>query len=221
MNDQKDNLCRSGLQFFGKMTASISHEINNVLAIINENNGLLQDYALMADKGMPFDPSKFRSLTEKINIQIKRAEVIIRNMNQFAHSVDESVKDIDLFELLEHLKVLSNRSASMRGITIELIKPLSPIHLITNDFYLENLLWLCLDFAMDKTGEDNTIVLETGKKNGHVIIRMTRLIALNDTTGEKMLMQHAVTLLAVLKGHLKAEYEAGEMVLTLPLDINH
>jgi hypothetical protein len=38
------------------MTASISHEIKNVMAIINESAGLLEDYSLMAEKGMPIDP---------------------------------------------------------------------------------------------------------------------------------------------------------------------
>ena len=32
-----------GLFFFGKMSASISHELKNVLAIINENAGLAED----------------------------------------------------------------------------------------------------------------------------------------------------------------------------------
>ena len=36
-------IAREGFQFFGKMSASISHEIKNALAIINENAGLLED----------------------------------------------------------------------------------------------------------------------------------------------------------------------------------
>ena len=51
MSAKLEIVTESGLQFFGKMTASISHEIKNVLAIINENAGLLEDLALMADRG--------------------------------------------------------------------------------------------------------------------------------------------------------------------------
>ena len=43
MNNQWDIIGGEGLQFFGKMSASISHEIKNVLAIINENTGLIED----------------------------------------------------------------------------------------------------------------------------------------------------------------------------------
>ena len=81
-----------GLQFFGKMTASISHEIKNVMAIINESAGLLEDYGMMADKGIPIDPEKLKVVSGRVSKQIHRAEGIIRNMNSLAHSVDESTR---------------------------------------------------------------------------------------------------------------------------------
>ena len=46
MNIQDAQVGLGGIQFFGKMAASISHEIKNVLAIINENAGLLEDICL-------------------------------------------------------------------------------------------------------------------------------------------------------------------------------
>jgi hypothetical protein len=45
MIDETDSLGRQGLQFFGKISASVSHEIKNVLAVIGENAGLLEDLA--------------------------------------------------------------------------------------------------------------------------------------------------------------------------------
>lgn len=50
----------SGIQFFGKMSASISHEIKNVLAVINENAGLLEDICFMADRGKPIDTPRLK-----------------------------------------------------------------------------------------------------------------------------------------------------------------
>jgi len=43
------------LRFFGKIVASISHEIKNVMAIINEKAGLIKDLTLMAEKGVESD----------------------------------------------------------------------------------------------------------------------------------------------------------------------
>ncbi|MBW1796913.1 MAG: sensor histidine kinase, partial [Deltaproteobacteria bacterium] len=152
MNNKWDVIGEQGLQFFGKMSATISHEISNALAIINENAGLLQDFTLMADKGMPLDPERLNSLAGKVIQQIRRAEGIVKNMNRFAHSVDESSKSVNLSDVVEFVAALSGRFASMRGVTVEPKPAAVPVTITTNPFFLENLIWLCLDFAMDAAG---------------------------------------------------------------------
>ena len=49
----RQSSAKPGLQFFGKVSASIAHEIKNVLAIINENAGLLEDLTFAARKERP------------------------------------------------------------------------------------------------------------------------------------------------------------------------
>jgi hypothetical protein len=53
------------------MTASISHEIKNVMAIINESAGLLEDYSLMAEKGMPIDPERLKVYLKELRLRFK------------------------------------------------------------------------------------------------------------------------------------------------------
>ncbi len=105
----------AGLQFFGKMSASNFHEINNVLAIINENAGLLEDLSLMVEDGMPIEPKRLQSVSEKIVKQVRRANKIVKNINRFSHSVDKPVKRIDLGETLAFMAELSERLAERRG----------------------------------------------------------------------------------------------------------
>jgi signal transduction histidine kinase len=81
-------LGEAGLQFFGKMSASISHEIKNALAIINESAGLLDDLSLRAERGIPVEPERLKKQAGNILKQIRRADGIIQNMNKFAHSID-------------------------------------------------------------------------------------------------------------------------------------
>ena len=52
MTSASDGIGRLQLRYFGQVSASISHELKNVLAILNENAGLLQDYAAMAEQGI-------------------------------------------------------------------------------------------------------------------------------------------------------------------------
>ena len=79
----------TSLQFFGLISASTSHEIKNTLAIINENIGLLNDFIFMSDNGTPLNPERVKKIADKITKQIQRTDQIVKNMNEFAHSVEK------------------------------------------------------------------------------------------------------------------------------------
>ena len=114
---------KEGLQFFGKMSASISHEIKNVLAIINENAGLLEDFTLMAETGGPIEMERFKTVAGKIKNQVGRADGIVKNLSRFAHSADDFTEEIDLNEVLGFVVSLSSRLADMQGIALEQMPP--------------------------------------------------------------------------------------------------
>jgi len=161
-------LGQTGLQFFGRITASISHEIKNVLAVLNENAGLLQDVVLMAEKGIPLNPERLKGVAGTMGKQIQRADGIVENMNRFAHAVDENTKEIDIHETLSLLLGLTRRFADMRGVTLSPAYGNSGKFLTSNPFFLENLLWCFLDFAMGATGEDRELTIAT-EENEHAI----------------------------------------------------
>jgi signal transduction histidine kinase len=216
MNSNRDVIGEQGLQFFGKMSATISHEINNSLAIINENAGLLQDFTLMADKGMPLDPERLNSLAGKVIQQVRRAEGIVKNMNRFAHSVDESLKSVNLGDVVGLIATLSGRLASMRGVTVEPKPAEVPVTINTNPFFLENLIWLCLDFAMDAAGAGNTIDIITVKTENGAQIRFMQVEDLAKAPPEKFPTEREKALLDLLKADLSADVEVGALVITLP-----
>jgi len=123
-----------GLHFFGKMTASISHEIKNVLAIINENAGLLEDFTLMAEGGMAIELERLKALSRAVTKQVERADTIVKNMNRFARSTDTSLQTIDLNDVMQLLVALSNRFAVMRGIALAPKLNQSPLAIRTSPF---------------------------------------------------------------------------------------
>ena len=155
-----------GLQFFGKMTASISHEIKNVMAIINESAGLLEDYGMMAEKGIPIDPEKLKVVSGRVSKQIHRAEGIIKNMNSLAHSVDELHKSVDLGETLKLSIGLAQRLADMKSVKLDLQPPRDIVTIITSPFHLLNILWQVLDFAMGASGEGKTVKFSVENRSG-------------------------------------------------------
>lgn len=159
MSRQWEIVGQSGLQFFGKISASISHDVKNALAVINESAGLLEDISIMAKKGMPLDPERVMSQARMIMKQIQKADGIAKNLNRFAHSVDAVNADVDLGGILEFMCSLCGRFASLGGVRLALQAPRMPIGIRTNTFYLENLIWLCLDFAIAMAGSGKTVTI--------------------------------------------------------------
>jgi signal transduction histidine kinase len=214
MNCKWDILGEAGLQFFGKMSASISHEIKNALAIINESAGLLEDLSLRAEKGIPVEPERLKKQAGNILKQIRRADGIIQNMNKFAHSIDEPTKNIDIGESVSLVAGLSGRFAMMKGITVEMQPPASPIVIHSSPFFLGNLLYLCLDFCMGNAGPGKTVSLSVGKTEEGARIRFSRIDGLVEAA-EGVFPGRAVTaLLSALGAKLEVSKQRKEISIT-------
>ncbi len=186
MSQPGNTLNDQGLKFFGEMNASISHEIKNVLSIINENAGLLEDFTHMADKGLPIDPERLKTLARMVQKQVKRADSIVKSMNTFAHSVDETVKTVDLGETLAFVSVLTARLTANRGIALEILPSAEPIMLTTNPFFLINFIWLCVDFAMEWIGAAKTLAISPEKTSAGITIKLSGLEGLAAVPPDKL-----------------------------------
>lgn len=206
---------KTGLRFFGEISASISHEIKNYLAIANENAGLLEDLTVMADKGGSLEPERLQTLTAKIKAQIQRINSVIQRMNRFAHSAEETLKKIDLNDIVEFVTALSERFAFIRGVVLTHEKGDEGKKIISDPFLLENLLWCCLETAMDTAGEDKAvkIVSESSEDIGRV--RFTGLDALKEYQPEMFFTERMKTLISSLNAELEFDGEAKEIVLTI------
>jgi len=85
--------------FMGRITAGVTHEMKNVLAIIKESAGLMEDLlALSKDASFPHR-EKFSSVLSKIRNQVARGVDISTRLNAFAHSPDRRPADVDLIDL--------------------------------------------------------------------------------------------------------------------------
>jgi C4-dicarboxylate-specific signal transduction histidine kinase len=214
MGSRCDVIGETGLQFYGRMAASISHEIKNALAIINENAGLLEDYTLMGMEGMPIDLERLKTFGGRIGNQVRRADAIVQNLNRLAHSIDESVKNVDLADVLVFVAALAHRFASARGVTLESRPSQRPVVIATSPFFLENLVWLCLDFAMDAVGSGKTVGLVADQTEDGGLIKLTLQEFPKATAPFPGERENA--LLNALEAELSTDVNAGEIVIKLP-----
>jgi C4-dicarboxylate-specific signal transduction histidine kinase len=222
MDRRKDLVFDEGLAFFGKMSAGISHEIKNCLAIVNENAGLLEDFSMMAEKGTPLDPERLNRLAEKIKKQVRRANEIVKHMNQLAHSSDRPAQETDLGETLVLMCAVAKRFATMQGVSLQPVIPEHPIMVVTTPFRLKHLIWRCIEYVIHQTEEERTIELMLDKKADGVRITFRPIDKLDDSVDEMLIHSGTVKdLLDELGASLSADKDKEELNLGFPIDKSH
>jgi signal transduction histidine kinase len=208
-----------GLKFFGRISASISHEIRNALAVINEHAGLLEDMTLMAEKGMPLDAARLKRTAGAVLKQVQRVDGIVKTMNRFAHSVDEPLKRVDLAETLELVVRLFGRFAAVRQVTLAPESPLAPVSVANRPFQLQNLIGLCLDHAMQSAGAGGTVKLSIAPlPDGGAEIRFGGL-GVSAPTETPLAGETFQALLGATRTEISIRAETGELGLRLPPEI--
>ncbi len=206
---------QSGLTYFGRTTASISHELKNALAIIKENAGLLGDYLLMMEKGMPIDPARFKTVAGRIEDQITRADGIIKNLNRFAHSVDDPVKAIDLNETAGLLGVLSQREAAMRQIALQVIPQEGTLTVTTAPYLLLNLLGRCLSICLQHMGAGKTLSVRVAKEGDKACIVFDALDAAALASAGSFPGESESALLSAVGADCRLDGNQGRLIITL------
>jgi len=148
-----------GLAFFGNVTASLSHEISNVLATIRELSGLLGDFLSAAEAGRPIDITRLKDISGKITENTKRGEVLIKRLNRFSHSIDDPVKTFELKTLLEEISTISERYAFLKKVRLETDFTEEAITVSSNPFGLQQAVFFCIDIALAFAKESEVIKL--------------------------------------------------------------
>jgi signal transduction histidine kinase len=217
MTIKPDLIGEAGLQFFGRISASISHELKNALAIIKENSGLLCDYINMMGKGMSVEPERFEKIARRIEAQTVRADAIIKNLNQFAHSVDVPVKSVDLNEFLELLVALHRRPAAMREVALDPIPAASATEVTTNPYLLLNILNLIITRGLQAVPAQGTMTITVGSAQSEAAIEFGGLQNLADLQLENFPGTHENALLTALSAKAIIAAEACRITVRLPL----
>jgi C4-dicarboxylate-specific signal transduction histidine kinase len=148
------------LAFFGKIAAGVTHELKNVLAIINESNGLMSDLIAMS-KNMPFPHlDRFQRSITKIEQQVRRGVDLTGKFNRFSHSMDNPVVSVDLNEIVELTVALAQRFARLKR--VELIHSVcsKPVMVLTNPFRLQMALTKAIDSCIATMSGTGIVVFQ-------------------------------------------------------------
>jgi signal transduction histidine kinase len=144
------------LAFFGKVNASISHELKNILAIISEAAGLLQDLTEMAAQEKKIEVEMLKTCSQDIVEEIQRGFTTIKQMNKFSHSVDDPAKKVNLLDVVDLMIGLAKFLSFASKVRFDPPPETVPM-VMTCPIRLQNLIYRALVFAFESAGPDGEI----------------------------------------------------------------
>jgi C4-dicarboxylate-specific signal transduction histidine kinase len=160
--------------FVGKVTASISHEIKNSLAIIQESAGLMGD--LLDHSPSPVDwpaYNRLKDIITTIEEYVQRSGLIVKQLNRFAHSMDNPVAPLELNDLLLEITHLAERFARLKGVRIEASLSSQPIHIHSDPLRIQHVVFCFIERALEDSKEGATVTVSSGWSENMVQVIIT------------------------------------------------
>ena len=99
----------------------------------------------------------------KLRTQVKRADGIVKKMNRFAHSADNPDEIADLYETTVFLLDICGRMIDSSKVTVNIIPPKRPVKIRTNLYYLQEIIFGCIEAMMSNSASIRVIDVEFQK----------------------------------------------------------
>lgn len=197
MNDS----CQVKPAFLGEVTASVSHELQNVLAIIKETSGLMEDIVSLHQGDVPPElAEKLSTCISSVMKQIDRGVGITSNLNGFAHTTDSLSEHVGLLEVIERVVFLTKRLFLHEGLEVEIADSDPSISILIEPVLFQALVYKCIRYSgLFCSGRDVHIVVKNNVAVSMQIKRPPDLVVKSLDKDELLSMLYEVA------GQLNAE----------------
>ncbi len=143
--------------FSGTVMASVTHEIQNVLAIIKENAGLMEDILHMNQETLTSSGERLQKCIESIKKQTYRGVGLTSGLNQFAHTAEHTLTQINLYDTVKKLLFLVQRLVNQKGVDILLSDCEQSPSILTDPLLFQNLVFLCIKCLIEESATKTVI----------------------------------------------------------------
>ncbi|MEA1969923.1 MAG: hypothetical protein U9N77_17110 [Thermodesulfobacteriota bacterium] len=166
--------------FLGKVTASVTHELQNVLAIIKENEGLMEDIILMSQETSAAElAEKLERSLDTIKKQVLRGVNRTSELNGFAHTTDHVKAEINIFKTMDKLISLTRRITNLAGVEVtiaenaETAKNEQQPSIVTDPVLFQMAVYNCIDWLTSSAFPGTILTISFQKSNNRVSIYIT------------------------------------------------
>jgi hypothetical protein len=149
--------------FLAKITAGTTHEIRNVLAIVQESAGLIEDMVSFYAETGKLNPDRLLKSVERIGAQVDRGAELMSTLNRFAHSLDREHDRVSLFDETNHVALMCGRLAKQKGHKLLVQQDEENVSLPVNRLHLEMALFAGVECCLEQLPEPGTVVMHSGR----------------------------------------------------------
>jgi C4-dicarboxylate-specific signal transduction histidine kinase len=212
---EKDSLLlEDSLAFFGAITASVSHELNNVVSILNQTGGLLEDLLAGAREGRSIKNERLARIAETFRVQTERGIGIIKRLNKFSHSADEPAREYNVNETVENLVCLAQRPASLKKTELAFVPPAEPVQIVGNPFMMQQALFGIIRMALSAVQGNETLTFSLERHGNDAKLEMR---GLRCRTEPRFDLSSLDILLNHIGGEVTCRSEGEEVVFELSI----
>jgi signal transduction histidine kinase len=211
------------IAFIGKITAGVTHEINNALASIKEISGLMEDIISMSSADSFPHQEKFQKVLPKIGEQVQRTVTLTTQLNKFSHLSDEYTAQVELNDFIEHLIFLTQRFARIKSVELKYQPADQPVNFNTNPIQLQMAIYNSIAYFLNHAAAGGIVSIQTntnGEQSSiHIsfegeILDKTKLFNDSPSAEELLILQSVIS---SLKGSI--EFDEAAQSITLKFNV--
>lgn len=206
----------ANLVFMGRVVASYSHEIKNVLAIINETTGLMHDLLTLKKEDLAEQSERFTKSLKDIGDHVQRGQQLSTFLNTLAHAPDKEVTGIELTNSMQTVFALCNRLVRNKSLHLTFHPGQTPLPITTKPVECMHCIFCALEWAMAHSQPGTVIVFHPQAEKEGVRIEVTGWTE-QPETDEDEAFQQLQRLVTTLQG--TCTVGGAALVITLPKQI--
>jgi signal transduction histidine kinase len=190
------------IAFIGKITAGVTHEINNALASIKEISGLMEDIISMSSADSFAHKEKFQKVLPKIGEQVQRSVKLTTQLNKFSHLSDEYTAQVELNDFIAHLIFLTQRFARIKNVELQYQPADQPVNFNTNPIQLQMALYNCITYFLNHSAGGGIVSIHpniNGEQNSiHIsfegeVVDKSKLFNDSSSAEELLILQDVIS----------------------------
>jgi C4-dicarboxylate-specific signal transduction histidine kinase len=159
--------------FVAKITAGATHEFRNVLAIVKESAGLIEDLLSFGGRQGAPDREKVLRAVNRIRAQVNRGAELMTALNRFAHCLDRPEGPRDLLEEVRQVAFLSQRDARPGRHRLEVAEASVSAQVSLDALWLQMALFAAVRCCLDVVPDGGWVLLSVRRPDDRVAVEFT------------------------------------------------